>query len=76
MSLYDLTYLEKEVLPLCIACRLATSATSGAYSLSQDPDNEYLKLHAVPALKTLILIRSMDKEVLSKALFSFPELSF
>ncbi len=75
MSVYELTFLEKELLPLCIACRLATSATSGAYSLSQDPNNEYLKLHAVPALKALMLLRSMDKQVLSKALFSFPELS-
>jgi len=44
---------EKEVLRVLIACRLACSATMGAYSISQEPTNEYLKLHAEPSWAVL-----------------------
>jgi Ser/Thr protein kinase RdoA (MazF antagonist) len=48
-----------------IAVRLATSVTVGAYSISKDPSNEYLKLHALPgrqALRSLVKINSSDFE--------------
>jgi Ser/Thr protein kinase RdoA (MazF antagonist) len=54
--------LEVEVkhLRVLIAARLAASISMGAYSLSQDPDNEYLKLHAVPARNALKVLLSYD----------------
>lgn len=45
--------LEKRLLPLFAACRLATSASLGAYSHHQQPDNDYLLLHAEPAWHAL-----------------------
>ena len=47
---------ERKHLVLLIACRLACSATLGAYSYQQAPENEYLLLHATPAWNTLQLI--------------------
>ena len=44
---------EIRLLPVLIACRLATSYTFGMYSYSQDPSNEYLLLHATPAGRAL-----------------------
>lgn len=40
--------------------RLAASASMGAYSISQDPTNEYLKLHALPAQVGLKNILAMN----------------
>ena len=45
--------LQIRLLPVLIACRLATSYTFGMYSYSQDPSNEYLLLHATPAGRAL-----------------------
>lgn len=63
--------LEVEIkhLPVLIAARLAASISMGAYSLSKDPENEYLKLHAVPAREALKTLMSYDPARL-RALFS------
>ena len=55
-STYPLTNIERKHLRLLIAARLSCSATLGAYSYQQNPQNEYLLLHAEPAWKTLELI--------------------
>lgn len=55
-STYPLTKVERKHLRLLIAARLSCSATLGAYSYQQNPQNEYLLLHAEPAWKTLELI--------------------
>lgn len=44
-----------------VAVRLAASTSMGAYSISQDPSNEYLKLHALPAQVGLKNILAMDE---------------
>jgi len=59
-SVYPLTDTEKEHLRLLIACRLACSVTLGAFSYKQNPENEYLLLHAEPAWKSLELIWPYD----------------
>jgi hypothetical protein len=41
--------LELEVLPILIAVRLSISIMVGAYSIAREPENEYLRLHAMPA---------------------------
>ena len=46
---YPLSDIEAAALPGLVRCRLATSIACGAFALSKDPDNEYLKIHAVPA---------------------------
>ena len=55
-SVVALTKEERQHVVLLIACRLACSATLGAYSYQQTPENEYLLLHAVPAWNTLELL--------------------
>lgn len=55
-SVYPLTDTERKHLVLLMACRLACSATLGAFSYQQNPGNEYLLLHAEPAWKALELI--------------------
>jgi hypothetical protein len=52
--------LELRHLQTLIAVRLSTSVTMGIYSLSKDPKNEYLKLHAVPGRRALVAIMQMD----------------
>ena len=53
-----------------IAVRLCTSVTMGIYSLSQDPGNEYLKLHAIPGRRALSALMRMNpsdfREMLSR----------
>lgn len=51
---------ERGVLVVLVAGRLATSVTMGAYSLSKDPGNEYLKLHAEPGWGALELVLAAD----------------
>ncbi len=53
---YPLSITERKHLRLLIAARLSCSATLGAYSYQQNPQNEYLLLHAEPAWKTLELV--------------------
>ncbi len=55
-SVYPLTTIERKYLRLLISSRLSCSATLGAYSYQQNPQNEYLLLHAEPAWKTLELV--------------------
>jgi Ser/Thr protein kinase RdoA (MazF antagonist) len=50
----------RNYLILLIACRLSCSVTLGAYSYQQNPENEYLLLHARPAWDTLELIWGTD----------------
>lgn len=57
-----LTATEIEVLPTLIACRLAMSTTLGAFSIAQDPGNEYLKLHSEPGWIALRLLRKASTE--------------
>mmetsp|Transcript_65220 Transcript_65220/g.132719 ORF Transcript_65220/g.132719 Transcript_65220/m.132719 type:complete len:322 (+) Transcript_65220:293-1258(+) len=53
---------EKRHLPLLMACRLSCSATLGAYSYAQNPGNEYLLSHAMPAWNALDLIWGTNPE--------------
>lgn len=52
---------ERKHLVLLVACRLCCSVTLGAYSYRQNPENEYLLLHATPAWDTLELIWGTDR---------------
>jgi len=45
---------ERDSLRTLIAARVATSVTLGAFSISKDPENEYLKLHAKPGRVALV----------------------
>ena len=55
-SVYPLTTIERKHLRLLIAARISCSATLGAYSYQQNPENKYLLLHAEPAWNALELI--------------------
>ena len=67
-----LSHCELKHLQTLIACRLSISISVGAYSIAQDPTNEYLKLHALPARQALRLLLSIDslafEEFISKLL--------
>lgn len=52
--------LELQCLPILIVIRLSMSVMIGAYSLSKDPDNEYLKLHSVPAREAIQFMCASD----------------
>ena len=60
-SIYPLTDLERKHLRLLVASRLACSVTLGAYSYQQNPENEYLLLHAQPAWDALGMIWGRGK---------------
>lgn len=49
-----LTAEELTVLPILMAVRISISVMVGAYSIAKQPDNEYLKVHAVPGRKALV----------------------
>jgi Ser/Thr protein kinase RdoA (MazF antagonist) len=49
-TVYPLLKEELDVLYTLICVRLCISISIGAYSLSQNPENEYLKLHSIPAI--------------------------
>lgn len=57
---------ECELLRVLVASRLATSICLGAYSMSKDPTNEYLALHAKPAIDALMHFWSVDKAEVSR----------
>jgi hypothetical protein len=59
-SVCPLTDAERSHLVLLVVVRLACSATLGAYSHHQNPENEYLLLHAAPAWDTIELIWGTD----------------
>lgn len=61
-SVCPITEIEKRHLILLVACRLSCSVTLGAYSYQQNPGNEYLLLHAVPAWNALELIWGTDPD--------------
>ena len=61
-SVAPLTHTERKHLVLLMACRLACSATLGAYSYQQNPENEYLLLHSEPCWKVLELTWGYDEE--------------
>lgn len=60
LSQLSLTKQELKHLKVLIACRLSISISVGAYSIYKDPTNEYLKLHAIPARKTLTMLWNID----------------
>jgi hypothetical protein len=60
-SVCPITEVERRHLILLIACRLSCSVTLGAYSYQQNPGNEYLLLHSVPAWNALDLIWGTDR---------------
>ena len=60
-SVYPLSDAERKHVRLLIASRLACSVTLGAYSYQQNPDNEYLLLHAQPAWDALGLLWGQGK---------------
>jgi len=60
-AIRPITEQERRHLILLIACRLSCSATLGAYSYQQNPENKYLLLHAAPAWRTLELIWGSDE---------------
>jgi len=45
---------ELEILPTLMAVRLSISVMVGAYSIAQQPENAYLRLHAVPGRQALV----------------------
>lgn len=55
-SIYPLQPEERKHLRLLMASRLSCSVTLGAYSYQQNPQNEYLLLHAQPAWDMLDLM--------------------
>ena len=52
---------ELEHLRTCIAARMAMSVTLGYFAIAKDPENEYLKLHALPGRKALVEFWSKSK---------------
>lgn len=58
--IYPLTAQERKHLRLLVACRLATSATLGNYSIKLNPGNEYLLLHSKPAWDALNFVWGCD----------------
>lgn len=66
-AIYPLTPLERKHLRLLIAARLSCSVTLGAYSYQQNPQNEYLLLHAQPAWKTLELLWGNENSAMADA---------
>jgi inosine triphosphate pyrophosphatase len=61
-QVYPIDDLELQHLQLLISCRLACSATIGAFSYQQDPENHYLLLHAQPAWNALERIWGHDEK--------------
>lgn len=62
VAVRPLNELELQVLPLLIVTRLSISLMIGAHSISKDPDNEYLKLHAIPARNAVKFMWSIRPE--------------
>ncbi|XP_068212323.1 hydroxylysine kinase [Palaemon carinicauda] len=58
----DLSELEWEVLKECVAARFAQSLTMGAYSIQQDPGNDYLLVTAAKGWKVLREFWTTPKE--------------
>lgn len=54
---YPLSDIEKKHLATLVVCRLACSATLGAYAFQQNPSNRYLLLHSEPAWRSLEMLQ-------------------
>jgi hypothetical protein len=74
---YETTFLQssnqfayRALLPTLVAARLAQSVSMGAFSLAQDPTNEYLKLHAQPARMGLKAFWRTERRVID-SLFAY-----
>eukprot|EP00300_Choanocystis_sp_HF-7_P001490 c11202_g1_i1.p1 GENE.c11202_g1_i1~~c11202_g1_i1.p1 ORF type:complete len:323 (-),score=53.42 c11202_g1_i1:10-978(-) len=67
---FPLTTPEYEVLDCLCATRILTSGTFGWFSLSKDPQNQYLRKHAEPAWNTLALLVGLMKEGQSRGVTS------
>ena len=61
-----LTVEEIKALPILVACRLAISTTLGNFSISKDPDNEYLHLHAQPGWNALAVVQTQRAELVKR----------
>eukprot|EP00038_Savillea_parva_P021003 m.33060 g.33060 ORF g.33060 m.33060 type:complete len:382 (-) comp4968_c0_seq1:23-1168(-) len=69
VSVFPLTELEKQLLPLLAVCRLTTSVVLGAFSYQQQPENTYLLLHAEPAWASLEALTAAHLQDDIRALF-------
>lgn len=67
-SICPLTVEERKYLRLLVASRLSCSVTLGAYSYQQNPQNEYLLLHAQPAWNALDLLWGSDNDNIGKVI--------
>ncbi len=67
-SICPLTVEERKHLRLLVASRLSCSVTLGAYSYQQNPQNEYLLLHAQPAWNALGLLWGSDNDNIGKVI--------
>jgi Ser/Thr protein kinase RdoA (MazF antagonist) len=56
----QLSDVELEVLPIIIATRLCISISVGAFSISKEPENEYLTIFAKPARRALQFLWCID----------------
>lgn len=64
----QLNELEMKHLLTLVAVRLSTCIAIGAYSISQDPTNEHLKTHSVPARQALKKLYAYDHQKLLNVL--------
>lgn len=62
VSMQALTGAEIAVLPVLIQVRLSISVMVGACAISKEPENEYLKLHAVPGRDAIQFMCSQPNE--------------
>lgn len=62
VSMQPLTRAEIAVLPILIQVRLSISVMVGACAISKEPENEYLKLHAVPGRDAIQFMCSQTNE--------------
>ena len=61
-AIYPLLDIEIRNLRILIAMRLSLSTSIGAYSMSQNPDDPYLGLHAIPAKQALRFIWNLPHD--------------
>jgi len=63
VSVQPLNKTELSVLPILIGVRLSISVMIGACAISKEPENGYLKLHAVPGRDAILLLSKASNEV-------------
>lgn len=68
IKLMPLTEFEIECIYILTRARCAASASIGAYSASLNPNNAYLLIHSIPALKVLDFLNRLGKEAFLKNL--------